>query len=196
MPVAMVHLRALLLRFLNPHRPPRQSWLYRGWQVAMALGHRPTPEELLQVRDFLPSRLWELFCGMPPAEQAHGLRVWYGLRRRGVEQPEVLMAGLLHDVARARTRLRLCDRILAVLLQAAPTGFTRWCGPRQRRRWWCRGWWVARQHPHWGAAMLQARGAPELTVRLVRHHHDDPAGFPDPTFRALLTLFQEVDQQA
>ncbi len=158
----------------------------------MVLAHRPEPGDLEPLRALLPPRLWALFRAMPAAEQAHALRVWKGLRACGVTRNEVLMAGLLHDVGKARARLRLWERVLAVLLLAWPRIRPLVLRLPPARR----AWRVAREHPEWGARLLQEAGAPVLTVRLVRHHHDVPEAFEDPEFRHYLTMLQRVDRRA
>ncbi len=190
----MVGLRRFVMRILNPYRAPRHPWLYRVWQVAMVLGHRPSAEDLAQVRAFLSPSLWHLFREMPPAEQAHGIRVWRGLRARGVADPDLLTAALLHDVGKARMRLRLWERIWAVVAHALlPSLAER--GGQGAPRGWRRALVVARHHAAWSARLLESHGASPRTVALVRHHHDAPDQVPDATLRAFLILLQEVDQR-
>ena len=182
------------MRILNPYRAPRHPWLYRVWQVAMVLGHRPSAEDLAQVRAFLPPSLWPLFEKMPPAEQGHGIRVWRGLLERGVTDPDLLTAALLHDVGKARARLRLWERIWAVVAHAlCPWLVERGCrGPAQG---WRRALVVARHHAEWSARILEAHGASPRIVALVRHHHDRPERVADRALYESLILLQEVDQR-
>ena len=51
-----------------------------------------------------------LFDAMPRADRRHALDVVAGLRARGVEDPEVLLAGLLHDAGKGRS-IRLWHRV-------------------------------------------------------------------------------------
>lgn len=181
------------MRILNPYRAPRHPWLYRAWQVAMVLGHRPSAEDLAQVRAFLPGPLWHLFREMPLAEQAHGIRVWHGLRKRGVRDPDLLIAALLHDVGKAQVRLRLWERIWGVVARALFPGLAEQ-GGRRLPRGWRRALVVAWHHADWSARLLETHGASRRTVMLVRHHHDAPENLPDQALRASLILLQEVDQ--
>lgn len=191
----MVALRRVLVRLLNPYQAPRHPWLYRVWQTAMVFLHRPTPDDLAQVEAFLPPALWGLFRTMPPEEQAHGLRVWRGLMARGVTDPDLLTAGLLHDVGKTQTPLHLGERIWAVLARVLfPRQARRWS--RGRPRGWRKALVVARHHAAWGARLLEDHGASPLTVALTHHHHDDPARVDDAHLRTLLELLQEVDQKS
>ena len=51
-----------------------------------------------------------LFDGMAVADQRHGLHVVADLRRHGVDDHDLLLAGLLHDCGKSR-RIRLVHRV-------------------------------------------------------------------------------------
>ena len=51
-----------------------------------------------------------LFDSMPRADRRHALDVVAGLRQRGIDDPEVLAAGLLHDAGKGRS-IRLWHRV-------------------------------------------------------------------------------------
>ncbi len=178
----------------NPYRAPRHPVLYRIWQAFMTVTHRPTEEDLAQIRAFLPPKLWDLFLQMSPAEQAHGLRVWRALQAWGVQDRDVLMAGLLHDVGKSRFRLRLWERTLVVLLvKGFPHRWKEWAranGPR-----WRRALAATLEHPHRGAEMLAQHGAPPRVVMLTRYHHDPPEVLPED-LRPAMTLLKKADRQA
>ncbi len=182
------------MQLVNPYRAPRHPVLYRIWQALVTAIHRPTEEDLAQIRAFLPPGLWDLFLQMPPAEQAHGLRVWRVLQAQGVQDRDVLMAGLLHDVGKSPFRLRLWERTLVVLaVKGFPRRWKAWAreeGPR-----WRRALAVALEHPRRGAEMLARHGAPPRVVMLTRHHHDPPKALP-PELQPLLRVLQAADRRA
>jgi hypothetical protein len=88
--------------------------------VAQFVGHltaRVRPGEEALVRQLLPSRAVELFDAMPVADRRHGLDVAQRLLARGIEDPDVLAAALLHDAAKGHA-MRLWHRVGGVLLEA------------------------------------------------------------------------------
>ena len=58
--------------------------------------------ERSDLHDWLTAPQTELFDSMHPADQRHGLDVVAALRADGHTQPELLLAGLLHDSGKGR----------------------------------------------------------------------------------------------
>jgi putative nucleotidyltransferase with HDIG domain len=100
------------------------------------------------------------------ADERHAQRTAEELRRLGGDE-ELIVAGLLHDIAKPR-ETRLWHRIAAVLLDAV--------APRARRRLAQGDGTFARylDHARRGAEEARGRGASERVVRLIARHHDRP----------------------
>ena len=105
-----------------------------------------------------------LFAGMPRADRRHALDVVAGLRAHGIDDPEVLAAGLLHDAGKGRS-IRLWHRVawslgerlgpwawdLAALLPGGGTAMTR-----------------LRDHAERSAELAAWAGCRPRTVALIR----------------------------
>ncbi len=166
----------------------RFRWLYRAWQVWVALTARPTPDDLAAAQAVLSPALWGLFRAMPLNEQAHGLRVWRAVGGP-TAPPEVQIAALLHDVGKALHRIALWERIVAVLGRALTPRLARRLAqgaPRGLRRPFA----IAAHHPAWGARLLQTSGAPAEAVRLVAAHQSPPT--PDDLWLQRLQAADEI----
>ncbi len=161
---------------------------YRARQFWEAVHPRRDPRALAEARALLPDGLWRLFQQMPPAEQAHALRVFRRLKARGCTDADLLTAALLHDVGKALHHPRVWERVAVVLAQR--------CCPRRAWQWgagaprgWKRPFVLARWHPVWGAERAAAAGASPRTAAIIRAHHtpqpDDPA----------VALLQWADEQ-
>ena len=134
----------------------------------------------------------EAFRALPAHDQAHLLRVYRRLRERGVTDPDLLAAGLLHDVGKAcgGSRVRLVDRVGRVVLGKVAPGLLRRLArlPARGRR---RGLALAVHHPALGAERAAALGCSPRVCWLIAHHEDGDA-MGD---RALATL-AEADRAA
>ncbi len=173
------------------------EWLYRARQFWSALRAAPSPRELEQVRRWLTPPQMALFEQMPPAEQAHSLRVIRRLAPRLSEIPEpvrqdFIAAALLHDVGKNCAPLRLWERVVIVLVEmVSPSAFHRWgSGPA---RGWRRPFVVARMHPAWGADLVARAGASPLTVELIRRHQNFRGENSVYVADDLLSLLQAAD---
>lgn len=146
-----------------------RRWDYRLRQFRFAAGGRPTAEQLRLAERILPVQLFQLFLTLQLPELAHACQVCADVIAAGFDVPDLLQAALLHDIGKAKHRLRLWERVLIVLGQAAvPEWETRWGQgePRGLRR----AFVIAAQHPVWGAAMAAQAGAGERVVELIRRH--------------------------
>ena len=125
-----------------------------------------------------------LFDSMHVADRRHGLDVVTTLRTDGVTDPDVLIAGLLHDAAKGDTGV--LPRIAFSL------------GQRYGRWIWgsaavVPGWRVAigrlETHAEASAGLAEAAGCSLRTVALIRDQ-DAPR---DPEFGELLRLADEAN---
>ena len=80
---------------------------YRLTQVRQQLGFAAalSPEDIAEVKRWLPALALPLFQSMSDADQQHSLRVCRGLQKRGCIENDLLAAALLHDVGKAQGRV-------------------------------------------------------------------------------------------
>ena len=145
---------------------------------------RVEPAERAMLATWLTSAQLTVFDAMHVADRRHGLDVVATLRAEGVSDPEVLLAGLLHDAGKGDTGV--WPRVAYALGQA----YGAWV------------WRVAAILPGFGAALARLRdhaeasaaiaaaaGCPARTVELIRHQ-DAPI---DPVAGRLLQLADEAN---
>jgi hypothetical protein len=104
-----------------------------------------------------------VFDAMHVADRRHGLDVAAALRAGGTHDPEVLLAGLLHDAGKGDTGL--IPRVVFSLGQARMTWVERLVGwlPGMRR-----SLVRLREHADVSAQMAEAAGCSSRTVELIR----------------------------
>jgi hypothetical protein len=78
-------------------------WAGKTRQFWRHVGGRVTAAERAVLADWLTPAQYELFTGMHRADQRHGLDVVASLRSAGHDDPELLLAGLLHDCGKGRS---------------------------------------------------------------------------------------------
>lgn len=170
--------------------------LYRARQFFMALrATAPTSEGLEKARSVLTEEQMAVFERLQPSEQAHSLAVLRTLLEQGEDNPDLLVAALLHDVGKLCHPLRLWERVIIVI---SKTVF-----PRRAKQWGegpprgvKRPFVVAEQHPIWGAELVSEMGASPLAVALVRRHQQVPSPAVNPSLEdRLLTALQSADNQ-
>ena len=108
------------------------------------------PAERSELEAWLIDPQLALFDGMHIADRRHGLDVVATLRADGVTDPEVLLAGLLHDAGKGPTGIR--PRVAYSL--------------GQRYGGWV--WRVAGVLPPFGAALTRLREHAEVSASLAR----------------------------
>jgi len=148
------------------------SWAraaYRSRQFLAALRPRLAGDDRLLVAQHISPALQRLFYTMSARDQRHSVDVARALLAEGEDDEALVQAALLHDVGKGP--LRLWHRVAFVILQAlsprllarlAPPGTGGWRAPFDRLL----------RHGERGAQMLEAAGAPQETVRLVRYHEN------------------------
>jgi hypothetical protein len=142
------------------------------------------PAERSGLDGWLSEPQLRLFDGMHVADRRHGLDVVGTLRAQGVTDPEVLLAGLLHDAGKGQTGV--WPRVAYSLGEAYGAWVWRVAGvvPAYRAA-------LARlrDHAETSASLAAAAGCSPRTVELIRHQ-DAPI---DPDAGRLLQLADEAN---
>ncbi len=159
-------------------------WASRTRQFRAHLRANVTPEERAALVAWIAPAQLDLFDAMHVADRRHGLDVVASLREEGVTEPDLLVAGLLHDAGKGDTGVwprvayslgsRYGDWVtrLAKVLPGFPSALER-----------------LRTHAETSAAMAAAAGCSPRTVELIRNQ-DAPL---DPEFGELLRLADEAN---
>jgi len=142
----------------------------RARRFVLALRARVEPGEVEALSAYLTPAQVRLFSTMQSADQRHSLEVFGRLLREGHRDPDLLQAALLHDVGKARARLRVWHRVLVDLGQTFWPSAPRWLaahGPAALR-------WpleVGLRHPELGAEDARSAGCSDRAVALIRGDH-------------------------
>ena len=98
---------------------------YRARQLRRTLAPGNTTDDLREAQSVLGGDLYALFAAMQPADQRHCLDVHRKLRSEGEDDPDVLVAALIHDAGKggdAARRIRTWHRVAYVVLGTLPPG--------------------------------------------------------------------------
>ena len=150
-----------------------------------SVGLRPLDTSAAQ--HVLPPEAWDLFRAMPRGEQEHALCVYACLAQAPLV---VRQAGLLHDVGKSVSRIRLWHRAAHVLLRYAPAGWA------QRLRHWrhSEGLRTLSAHAALGAELCATAGLSREVCRLVSLHDvGEPPGDLPQELRAWLDALRRAD---
>lgn len=138
-------------------------WAGKVRQVRTHLAARVTVSERMILRAWLTPAQLALFDGMTVADQRHGLDVVAALRTEGIDDVDVLQAGLLHDAGKGATGI--APRVVHSLGQAHGSWVPRLVGrlpgmaaPLARLA----------THPETSAQMAEVAGCSRRTVELIR----------------------------
>ena len=132
------------------------SWRRRVAQFVAHVRARVDPAEEAGALAQLPPAAAALFEAMPVADRRHAIDVVTALARQGIDDPDVRIAGLLHDVAKGH-RVRIWHRVGGVLLEAlAPRLLHRIASPDPRS--WRHPWFLHLHHARLSAQLAEAAG--------------------------------------
>jgi hypothetical protein len=164
----------------------RGGWL-RWWatkvrQFARHVMARVSGTERRDLDSWLTPAQGELFDEMHVADRRHGLDVVASLRRMGVTDRDVLLAGLLHDAGKGQTGL--WPRVAWSLGQAWGAWVWRLAARLPGMPWALRR---LADHAVVSAGMASTAGCSTRTVELIRNQ-EAPR---DPEFGELLRLADE-----
>jgi hypothetical protein len=172
--------------------------LSQFWRTLFAKIDQP---ELEQALVGLSQSQKALFMRMQPGEQNHALIVYRRLLEMGENQPDLLVAALLHDAGKLRYRINPLERSMVVLVKAVlPKKALLW-GELPSINWdslpaWRKAFIVAEQHPEWGAELARKAGVSVLTENLIRQHDQPYSQGPDSEETSLLHKLWLVDNDS
>jgi len=158
-------------------------WAGKVRQARRHLLARVSPLERSALITWLDPRQLALFDAMHVADRRHGLDVVAVLRAEGMTEPELLVAGLLHDCGKGHAGL--VSRVLVSLEQAHlgwPARAASAIPPMRRTLQ------RLRDHAELSAGLAAGAGCSERTVELIRWQ-DDPR---DPVAGERLRLADEA----
>ncbi len=163
------------------------------------------------VQSILPTDSQQnLFAQMPPNDQRHAIAVARSLQQANYNNPALLQAALLHDVAKSMGQ-PIIHRVLIVLFETFwPAALHRLSAGDEWRMtndgssanstirsfpWWRRPFVVHAHHAAIGAVWAQRVGCNPPAVRLIRRHQDKLAENTgaDSEQDKLLTALQWAD---
>ncbi len=130
---------------------------------------------------------------MSRRDQRHGLDLVCALQRQGYQAPELFQAALLHDVGKARY-LSLWHRVAVVLLEHIyPAMLRRLADDRPGSRGY--PFFAYLNHPRWGAERAEKAGCNQLTVELIKRHHEPLQVPTESEADRLLVVLEAADGQ-
>jgi hypothetical protein len=159
-------------------------WVAKVRQFRAHLRASVGPAERSGLDGWLSEPQLRLFDGMHVADRRHGLDVVATLRAEGVADPDVLLAGLLHDAGKGPTGV--WPRVVYSLGQAYGVWVWRVGGVAPGYR---ESMARLRDHAETSAVLAAAAGCSPRTVELIRHQ-DAPI---DPDAGRLLQLADEAN---
>ncbi len=140
-------------------------WTAKTRRVRAYVGGRISPADLRSIEALASPAQLALFRSMHRSDQRHSLDVVAALRAGGMTEPDLLLAGLLHDAGKGSTGL--LPRIVYSLGQA----YGRWIPAIFRP---LPGFAEAlvrlERHPELSARLAATVGCNARTVELIRHH--------------------------
>jgi hypothetical protein len=158
-------------------------WAAKVRQTKRHVLARVSAPERAALTDWLTPAQLAVFDAMHVADQRHGLDVVAALRAGGMRDPEVLVAGLLHDAGKGDAGL------IARVVYSLGTARMTWV---ERTVAWLPGMRPAlerlRTHQETSARIAEAAGCAPRTVELIRWQ-DDPR---DPDAGERLRLADEA----
>ena len=169
---------------MSTRQPVRGWWATKVRQFRVHVLARVSPAERDGLTGWLTPHQLAVFDGMHRADRRHGLDVVATLREAGVTDPDVLVAGLLHDCGKGDTGV--WPRVAWSLGQrlgpwiVTPTRVLPGFGDALGR---------LRDHPTRSAELLSAAGCSPRTIDLVR----DQERPTDPEYGSLLKLADEAN---
>lgn len=149
--------------------------MYRVKQFLGALTARIAEDDERELYRLLTPSQRELFRRMAPADQHHSLDVCRTLLHEGDDDPDLLVAALLHDAGKSAGHIWLWQRTLIVVLRRWAPRLLDWLAQDSKQDpapWWRTGFVVNRLHAERGALWAAEAGCSPTTVILIRRHEE------------------------
>ncbi len=140
-------------------------WATRTRRFWRHVSGRVTPVERAALGEWLTPAQLELFDSMQRPDRRHGLDVVAALRRAGHDDPDLLLAGLLHDCGKGST-LRLWHRVGWSLSERYGRR-VRWLVSRLPG--FATAFAIIDSHAQHSADLALAAGCSPATAELIRH---------------------------
>lgn len=165
--------------------------MYRAKQFFGALAASLDDHDEQFVARLLTPTQKDLFQRMAPNDKRHSVQVCQTLCQIGADDPDLLVAALLHDVGKAQGHIWLWQRTLIVLLQRWAPSLLHWLSSGSSLEdapWWRRGFIINRIHPDVGARWVAQAGSSQTTIALIRRHQQPVPVIGCNEDRLLITL--------
>ena len=170
---------------------PKNNFSYRIQQFQLAVNPPAQPVPTEELKPYLNNAQLALFRNLQPSEQWHAFKVFNKLKDDGVTQPELLKAGLLHDIGKILYPLKTWERVMIVVTkQISPSLIQQW-GYRKPTGFF-KFFSVASRHAELGADLISQTGASKELIELIRRHEENPSSNQD----ALLSCLQKADNSS
>lgn len=163
---------------------------WRVLQFLTALSVRTDPQVDLRLRSVVQNDAqWALLQRLTPFDRSHHLHVYDALRRAGHSDPDLLLAGVLHDVGKAddRGRVWLLHRVAKVLLARHAPGLLSRLSNSQGNAV-THGLFLCVWHAELGARLAHAAGASARCCELIARHEEDSENVTDRDLLALILV--------
>jgi hypothetical protein len=175
--------------------------IYRVRQFWRMVFEKPDGSEIKLVQAILSSEQVVLFMQMQPGEKNHALTMYQRLVEQDENNPDLLVAALLHDVGKTKYTMNPVERTMVVLARAIIPGLARKWGRPPSMVWdklpgWRKSFIIAEQHAAWGAELAHNTGVSALTETLIYKHHHQNAQTPGDEENNLLYKLWVVDNES
>ena len=140
-------------------------WAGKVRQFVRHVGGRVSEADRAALATWLSPAQLALFATMHRADQRHGLDVVADLQAAGHRDPELLLAGLLHDASKGPS-VRVSHRAAWALGERYGGGIHRLAG---RLPGFAAAFARIREHPERSAELALAAGCSQRTAELIRH---------------------------
>jgi HD domain len=175
--------------------------LYRASQLWRTLFTKTDHSKLEQALVVLSQEQKAQFYRMQPGEQNHAVIIYQRLLEQGETQPDLLVAGLLHDVGKLRYPMSSLERAMVVVVKVLlPRQAHSW-GQHRSSEWdnlpsWRKAFIVTEHHAAWGAEIARQAGVSHLAENLIRQHDRPHSQGADSEETILLQKLWLVDNES